>query len=238
MLGVSLTTLLGVGAEYIPSALSFFERMRQIEADSEQCVAMFSPLPFLLTTEKFDEILPQLLKESLPESLTDREDAIKYADDITNILLQRKAQVPIRKPNLVMLISASEVHRLLLQGFIGRHGLPNKVVKERKELARTEVQRIIEILDAQPIGIQIGVLVDSAPTTSFQIFRQSDQELLAISPFRIGDLPNVRVGVAMITSAPDAVNLHSDVAMELWDRSLKAGDGRDFLHKMILETEN
>jgi transcriptional regulator with XRE-family HTH domain len=236
VLGVSLTTLLGVGAEYIPSALSFFERMRQIEAESEQCIAMFAPLPFLLTTEKFDKILPELLKESVPDSLPDRDSALKSANDIATLLLRRKEQLHVRRPNLVMLVSAAEVQRLLLQGFVGRHALPEKLVNERRELARIEVQRIIDIIDVQPIGVQIGVLVDSAPTTSFQIFRQREQELLAISPFRIGDFPNVRVGVAIITSDPDAVGLHSDVAQELWQRSLKAGNGRDHLHKILQDT--
>lgn len=233
VLGVSLTTLLGVGAEYIPSALSFFERMRQIEAESEQCVAMFAPLPFLLTTAKFDDILPDLLKESVSDSLPDKDTALKSVNDIADLLLQRKRQFHDRQPNLVMLVSGAEIERLLLQGFVGRHGLTTNVVNERKKIARHEVQNIINIINEQPIGIQIGVLVDSPPTTSFQIFRQRDQELLAISPFRIGDLPNVRVGVAMITSAPDAVGLHSDVAQELWQRSLKASDGRDILHKMM-----
>ena len=31
LLGVSIPTLLGVGIEYIPSAVTYFERMRQIE---------------------------------------------------------------------------------------------------------------------------------------------------------------------------------------------------------------
>jgi len=236
VLGVSLTTLLGVGAEYIPSALSFFERMRQIEAEAEQCVAMFAPLPFLLTTEKFDRILPALLKESVPDSLPDRAGALQAADDIATMLMRRKRQLSLRRPNLVMLVSAAEVHRLLLQGFVGRHDLSAAVNRQRTELARTEVQHIINLLDDQPIGIQIGVLVDSAPATSFQIFRQRQQEFLAISPFRIGDFSNVRVGVAIITSAPDAVGLHSNVAEELWRRSLKAGEGGDYLRKIVRDT--
>ena len=32
LLGVSTATLLGVGIEYIPSAVSYFERMRQIDS--------------------------------------------------------------------------------------------------------------------------------------------------------------------------------------------------------------
>ena len=35
LLGVSIPSLLGVGIEYIPSAISYFERMRQIEETAE-----------------------------------------------------------------------------------------------------------------------------------------------------------------------------------------------------------
>ncbi len=35
LLGVSITTLLGVGIEYISSAVAYFERMRQIEETAE-----------------------------------------------------------------------------------------------------------------------------------------------------------------------------------------------------------
>src|SRR4029079_13869100 len=47
LLGVSTATLLGVGIEYIPSAVSYFERMRQIEETAEQIVILSGPISFL-----------------------------------------------------------------------------------------------------------------------------------------------------------------------------------------------
>ena len=42
-----------------------------------------------------------------------------------------------------------------------------------------------------------------------------------LSPFRLGEQPNIRVGVAMITSAREALALHEKMARELWARALK-----------------
>ena len=73
----------------------------------------------------------------------------------------------------------------------------------------------------EPIGVQIGIVPDTLPHASFQLFRQPDRQVLALSPFRLGEQPNIRVGVAMITSAPEALALHEKMAKELWQRSLK-----------------
>ena len=53
LLNVSIPTLLGVGIEYIPSAVSYFERMRQIEETAEQIVILSGPISFLLGVRRF-----------------------------------------------------------------------------------------------------------------------------------------------------------------------------------------
>jgi len=40
LLGVSVPTLLGVGVEYVASAVAYFERMRQIEETSEHIIVL------------------------------------------------------------------------------------------------------------------------------------------------------------------------------------------------------
>src|ERR1700748_3461994 len=48
LLGVSIPTLLGVGVEYVASAVSYFERMRQIEETSEHIIVLAGPISYLL----------------------------------------------------------------------------------------------------------------------------------------------------------------------------------------------
>ena len=71
------------------------------------------------------------------------------------------------------------------------------------------------------------------PATSFQIFRQADRSVLAISPFRLGEQPNIRLGVALITSAPEAMALHEEIAARLWSEALKGAEAAAYLESMI-----
>jgi hypothetical protein len=85
----------------------------------------------------------------------------------------------------------------------------------------------------EPIGVQIGIVPDTLPHASFQIFRQPDRHVLALSPFRLGEEPNIRVGVAMITSAPDALALHEKMVKDLWSRALKGPAGARFMREAM-----
>jgi hypothetical protein len=78
---------------------------------------------------------------------------------------------------------------------------------------------------------------DTLPHTGFQIFRQPDRHVLALSPFRLGEEPNVRIGVAMITSAPEALALHEKMAKELWQRALKGQAAVAFMRDQLTRTE-
>jgi hypothetical protein len=52
------------------------------------------------------------------------------------------------------------------------------------------------------MGIQIGVVDDTLPNQTFEICRGRDGSVLvAVSSFRLGELPNVRLGVATVTAA-------------------------------------
>ena len=101
-----------------------------------------------------------------------------------------------------------EIERFLHHGLVGRSGLPQDVLVHRKALAHAEIEHFTKLLDDPPIGVQIGIVTDTLPHSGFQIFRQPVRKILVLSPFRLGSEPNVRVGVAMITSAPDALAFH------------------------------
>src|SRR4030081_1470492 len=77
LLGVSVPTLLGVGVEYIASAVAYFERLRQIEETAEHIVVLAGPISYLLSSDSFDEKLAEVLSESIPERLEDRDRSLK-----------------------------------------------------------------------------------------------------------------------------------------------------------------
>ncbi len=234
LLGVSIPTLLGVGIEYIPSAVSYFERVRQIEETSEHIVILSGPISFLLASDDFQSALHEVLIENITKSVANPVRAKCDITKIMDILDQRKDLYHRRKPTIVNLMSAFEIERFLDHGFVGRTGLPEEVLSKRKALARAEINHFANLVEQQPIGVQIGIVPDTLPHLGFQLFRQPDRKLLVMSPFRLGGEPNVRVGVAMITSAPDGVSLHEEAIQEMWNRSLKGQAAAACLRQLLL----
>src|ERR1700681_2159057 len=108
LLGVSIPTLLGVGVEYIASAVSYFERMRQIEESSEHIIVLAGPISYLLASDTFDQTLAEILRESVPEHAATRKRALQQVDEVMNVLRQRKQSYQRRQPGIVNLIAASE----------------------------------------------------------------------------------------------------------------------------------
>jgi len=235
LLGVSVPTLLGVGIEYIGSAVSYFERMRQIEETSEHIIVLAGPISFLLASPQFEAALEEVLAESIPEDVPNRGRALDDIKQIMAVLHERKQTYRRRQPTVVNLISALEIERFLQNGFIGRNALPERVWSERRALARDEIAHFATVIEDEPLGVQIGIVPDILPHAGFQIFRQPDRQILSISPFRLGEHPNVRVGMAMITSAPEALSLHQKAVQEMWRRAIKGPGAARYLRNLIAE---
>jgi len=233
LLNVSVPTLLGVGVEYIASAVSYFERMRQIEETAEHIIVLAGPISYVLASDGFDHALGEILRESVPEGAGKREPALAQIDELMEVLRQRKETYRRRQPAIVNLISASEMERFLRNGLVGKIDLPDKLRRERRALAVAEAAHFTALMANEPIGVQIGIVLDTLPHTSFQIFRQPDRQILALSPFRLGEEPNIRVGVAMITSAPEALALHEKMARDLWTSALKGPAAVRFMRAMM-----
>ncbi|WP_119309688.1 helix-turn-helix domain-containing protein [Cohaesibacter haloalkalitolerans] len=230
---VSIASLFGVGSEFIASAKDFFERMRQIEAVADQITALFGPVAFLLTTDNFDRLLKQLLHESVPEAAPNQQSLDKEIEQILKILYERKSAYQYRRPNIVSLVSAAELEQMLLTGLVGRYGLSEDIVAERKEAAMIEAENILRLMTDQPMGVQIGLVEDSLPGASFQILKNGPSSVVAVSPFRLGLYANIRVGVGTITSAHESVELHQKVTADLWHNSKKNVDAVERVKQII-----
>jgi len=174
-----------------------------------------------------------VLSESIPEKVDNRRRALADVERIMAILRERKHQYRARRPAIVNLIAASEIERFLQNGLAGRLDLPAKERRERQRHARAEVEHFLGAIEEHPIGVQIGIVPDTLPQTGFQIFRQPDREVLTLSPFRLGEHPNVRVGVAMLTSAPEALALHHKAAEEMWQRAHKGAAAANLLRRIL-----
>jgi transcriptional regulator with XRE-family HTH domain len=236
LLETSLPSLLGVGTEYFSSAIAYFERLRQIEAASERVVVYYEPITFLLTSTEFPQILRQMLLEGLPAKLPNRKRAQKDIESVMEVLRERKAAISMSSPHVVAIIGTTQVRRLLRTGFVGTYAISRSEREKRRNAARKEVLRIAYAIECEPVGMQVGVVDDTLPNQTFEICSLRDgTALVAISPFRLGELPNIRLGVASVTGADEAVSLYRKLADQMWNQAAKGASAAALLRKCVKE---
>ena len=235
LLQVSVPTLLGVGVEYIASAVSLFRAHAADRGDLRAHRRAGRPDLLFARVRRFrPHARRRCCARSVPDKVAkDANARSTQIDELMAVLRQRKETYRRRRPGILNLIAASEMERFLRNGMVGRLDLPERTRAARRELARAEAEHFAALMADEPIGVQIGIVPDTLPHASFQIFRQPDRHLLALSPFRLGEEPNIRVGVAMITSAPEALALHEKMAKDLWQRAIKGPAAVRFMRELI-----
>jgi transcriptional regulator with XRE-family HTH domain len=236
LLEVSLPSLMGVGVEYYSNAVAFFERMRQLEENVVRVLGNFTPISFLLLSDEYVDHLRTMLLESTGAASPDHANFAEYVERVLNVLKERRGGADRRRPAMVSIINTQTLERFLHSGLIGRYDLPAHVVRERRALARREVERLTDILRRQPIGTQIGVVENFAPEQTFQVFEKIDTTVVTMSPYRLGDHPNISAGIAMVTSAPEAVRMFKDIITDQWARARKGEEGARLVEAVLART--
>jgi transcriptional regulator with XRE-family HTH domain len=233
VLETSVSSLLGLGVEYYASAISYFERMRQVEERSEQVIAHFPPLSYLLTSDNYARQLKQTLVEAVPSE--DRKAREAEIDAIIAVLDERKQARNRRHLSVVNFVNMPEIERWLKLGLVGRFNLPQDEVVERRLAARAEIEHLIKLIEREPMGVQIGLIEEPLPNITFQLFRTAERTLLGLSPFRLGgELPNIRTGIAMLTADDEPVKLYEQLVENLWRRAHKGREAAAQL-RIVLE---
>ena len=184
LLQVSVPTLLGVGVEYIASAVSLFRAHAPDRGERRAHHRARRPDLLCARVRRFRRRARRGIARIRPRhSCKKQAKALAQIDELMTVLRQRKETYRRRRPAIVNLIAAGEMQRFLRNGMVGRLDLPEKVRRERRRLARAEAEHFTALMADEPIGVQIGIVLDTLPHTSFQIFRQPDRRILALSPF-------------------------------------------------------
>ena len=166
-----------------------------------------------------------MLVESLPSRVKEKNKAIGEIDAVISILNERKKARALRKLSVVNFVTIPEIERWLKLGVVGRFDLPSDEIAIRRVAARAEVEHLMNLVVGEPMGIQIALLEETLPNITFQLFRGKRQTSLGLSPFRLGgELPNIRLGLAMVTSDAQAVELYEKLADDLWRCAHKGSD--------------
>lgn len=229
LLGTSLPSLLGVDTEYYASGTGFFERMRQLEARATEIYAHFDPFSFLLMSPDYLDYLQVMLHESTTFSTADR---IKIESSLA-ILCERKSHLNQHMPFIYNLIGLHHIERFLHIGLVGNLNLTPSQKMERVLLARKEVQHLIGLIENNRF-FAIAVSAEMVPSSTFQIFYAQKTPLsLGVSPFRLGEFPNITTGIASITASSQAIAEYKQLFDRLWQKSFKGDDAIVILKKTL-----
>ena len=233
LLKISPLSLLGIGVEYYSRPIGFFERLRQVEETADQILQVSFPLNYLTSSDELDSVETELFAEAAEEAGAERNAARATAEQVLGILAERKRMFRQRRPSIIAMLSPSAIARFLRQG-VGQGAAKSEPLRQRaRTVARVEMEHIVSLMEAEPMGLQFGMISTGEPSGQFQLLRSRDRAMLAINPFRSDTIPHVQAGVAMMTGAEEAVAAHQRVAEAMWREAVKGPAAAQQLRELI-----
>jgi transcriptional regulator with XRE-family HTH domain len=233
LLKISPLTLLGIGVEYYTKPVGYMERIRQIEETSDQILQVFGPVCFLITSEQFDLVLSQIFEEAAEAMGAERGMARAAAEQLLSLMHARKRMFVSRKPSIIAILTLSSIQKFLTQGVASNITISEKLRQTAKEVAAHEMELIAKLMESEPIGLQLGLMANGEPNGPFTLLRSRERAILAINPFDADASPSAQSGVAMITSAEDAVIAHQRVSETAWREAVKGATAAERVRAMI-----
>lgn len=221
LLKISPLSLLGIGVEYIARASLFFDRLRAIEESTDQILQVAGEPPYLITSDAFDAALAEVFAEAAEAAGPERATLRAQADQLLGILQNRKKVYQARRPSIIAILTVAALERFLEDGVGAAMPVSERTRAQARAVAMAEVENLAALMEAEPIGLQLGLMAEGEPNGAFAILRARERAYLIINPFRLEAHPSSQTGVAMITGADEALASHQKVAEALWRDALK-----------------
>lgn len=233
LLKISPLTLLGIGVEYYAKPVGYAERLRQIEETVDQILQVFGPLCYLITSDQYDSVLSQIYEEHAETQGLDRLAARAAAEQLLGVMTARKQMQQIRKPSIIGILTTGSIQKLLAEGIAPAAQISDRLRKLARETAARELELVANLMESEPIGLQLGLMAHGEPNGPFTLLRSRERAMLAINPFPSDSLPGVQSGVAMITGAEDALAAHQRVSELTWREAVKGSAAAERVRGLI-----
>ena len=237
MLLVSPFSLLGIGVDYFSRINAFLERQRQIEEAADSHLQLGGALCFPLVSEGFDHFLRGSWLEAAGMA-ADRAAARSLAEQCLATLTQRRILLEQRRPSITLLLSETDLLRLLTEGIGAGLPLSERGRAQAKAAAVTEAEHLANLMEQAPLGVQIGLLQEPDPSHQAIIYRARDRAHVIANPFPPDAHPSWHIGIASVTSADDALAIHQRVAEACWRQARKGAAAAQWLRMLIMETRS
>jgi transcriptional regulator with XRE-family HTH domain len=233
LLKISPLTLLGIGVEYYAKPIGYMERIRQIEETSDQILQVFGPTCYLITSDQYDSILAQLFEENAETMGADRGLARTAAEQLMSVMISRKRMYAARKPSIIGILTVNSIHKFLSDGVAAGAQVSDRLRQAARDLAAREMELVANLMESEPIGLQLGLMAHGEPNGPFTLLRSRERATLAINPFPADAPPTTQSGVAMITGAEDAVAAHQRVSEMAWREAIKGAAAAERVRALV-----
>jgi transcriptional regulator with XRE-family HTH domain len=233
LLKISPLTLLGIGVEYYAKPVGYAERLRQIEETSDQILQVFGPLCYLITSDQYDSMLAQVFEEQAEAQGADRVTARAAAEQLLSVMISRKRMYASRKPSIIGILTIGSIQKFLAEGIAPAANVSEPLRVAAREAAAREIELVASLMESEPIGLQLGLMAHGEPNGPFTLLRSRERATLAINPFPADAPPNQQSGVAMITSAEDAVAAHQRVSELAWRDAIKGAAAAERVRALV-----
>ncbi len=236
LLKISPLTLLGIGVEYYAKPVGYAERLRQIEETADQILQVFGPVCYLITSDNYDATLGQILEEHAESMGAERLAARAAAEQLMGVMIARKQMYQARKPSITGILTIASIQKFLAEGIAPAARVSDKLREAARGAALREVELIMNLMESEPIGLQLGLMAHGEPNGPFALLRSRECATLAINPFPSDSPPHLQSGVAMITSAEDAVAAHQRVLELTWREAVKGSSAAERVRALVAAT--
>jgi len=233
LLKISPLSLLGIGVEYYNRPVGYLERIRQVEETADQILQVNGPICYLTTTDAYDQALATAFEEAAEAIGTDRNAARAGAEQVLGILNARKRMYNMRRPGIIAMVPAGRVNQALEHGIAAGLPVSERTRRMCREVAATEVTHIASLMEAEPMGLQFGLVNATDLNGGFEILRARDRATLAMNTFHADSNPFSAPGVAMITAADEAIAAHQRVAETQWREAAKGAAAAVELRRLV-----
>jgi transcriptional regulator with XRE-family HTH domain len=229
MLKISPLSLLGIGIEYYMRPLAFQERLRQLEENCDQILMVGGAIGYLTATAGFDSTLAAAFDQGTAE----RPGRPAVIEQVQGILATRRRQYAQRRPGIIDILYASDVMSFLRLGVAPGLPLDARARRHARLAAAAEIEAIAGLMDAEPMGLQFGLAGAREPVGNFVLLRTRDRATVVMNPFRADALLDESLGVAMVTTAEEAIAAHQRIAETMWREAAKGAAGASELRAML-----
>jgi transcriptional regulator with XRE-family HTH domain len=221
LLGIPLLRLLGIDCAFYAAPGQFADEVARLEEEADQIIFVggaFCPLLMLPDTER------HLARAWEEHALAGG--GLLAERSLAQLRLRLRLHQQ-RRPPITAILEEAAVARQLGAGIAGTGGAAARAA------ARAEIANLAALAEALPIGVQIGILGAQALTTPFEVIRTKQRVHVCTAPFPVEVPPGAALGVAMVTSAEDAVAAHQRVAEQAWTAARKGKDAAEALRALL-----